>query len=130
MLGIWLLSGPNLGKQESINPRKGIEKVVEHHHLMKGRKKIGIKYCGRCNPTYERVEMVQRVKYKLKDQFLFLQHDQQNLDVLVLINGCIRACADKILNQIKDPHRSIIRESDFESLIDWLASFNDKGEKK
>jgi hypothetical protein len=96
---------------------------------MKGRKKIGIKYCGGCNPTYERVEMVQRVKYKLEDQSLFLRYDQQNLDVLVLINGCNRACADKNLNQTKVPHRSIIGESDFESLIDWLASLNDKGEK-
>jgi hypothetical protein len=95
---------------------------------MEVRKKIGIKYCGGCNPTYERVEMIQRVQSLMKDRFLFLRHDQQNLDLLVSINGCPRACAGENLNQAEVHYRSIIRESDFENLIDWLTAFDEKGD--
>lgn len=88
------------------------------------RKKIGIKYCGGCNPTYERVEMVQRVKYKLEDQFLFLRNDQQDLDAVVLVNGCPRSCVEKNLNPKEVPCQLIIGESDFERLIEWLAALD------
>jgi len=101
----------NLQSADLINP---------FDHKMKFRKKIGVKYCGGCNPTYERVEMVQRIQSLMEDRFIFLRHDEQDLDVLVLMNGCLRACAGKNFNQTKLPYHSIIRESDFESLIDWL----------
>lgn len=90
------------------------------------RKKIGIKYCGGCNPTYERVEMVERVQSRLKDRFLFLRYDQQNLDVLVLINGCPRSCATKNLDHKEVPYRSIVAQNDFETLMDWLTALNEK----
>ena len=91
---------------------------------MENTKKIGIKYCGGCNPNYERVKMVQRVQSLMKDRFLFLRHNQQDLDVLVLMNGCPRACAGKDLNQIKIPCRSIIGEIEFKSLIYWLTALD------
>ena len=90
------------------------------------RKKIGIKYCGGCNPTYERVEIVERVRSRLKDRFLFLRYDQQDLDVLVLINGCPRSCATKNLEYKEVPYRSIVAENDFETLMDWLTALNEK----
>jgi len=34
------------------------------------RKRIGIKYCGGCNPIYERIEMIQRVQSGLDDRFI------------------------------------------------------------
>jgi len=90
------------------------------------RKKIRIKYCGGCNPTYERVEMVERVQSRLEDRFLFLRHDQQDLDGLILINGCPRSCASENLNRIEAPHFSIAGERDFKSLIDWLMALEKK----
>lgn len=94
---------------------------------MEIRKKIGIKYCGGCNPTYERVEMVERVQFRMQDRFLFLSHDQQGPDGLILINGCPRSCASRNLNHIEAPHLSIAGESDFKSLIDWLEGLYEKG---
>ena len=90
------------------------------------RKKIGMKYCGGCNPTYERVEMVERVQSRLEDRFLFLRHDQQDLDGLILINGCPRSCATENLNYKEVPYRSIVGENDFETLIDWLMALEKK----
>jgi hypothetical protein len=95
---------------------------------MEVKKKIGVKYCGGCNPSYERVEMIQQVQSILKDRFIFSIHDQQDLDIMVLVNGCPRACADKNSNHPGVPSRSIVGESDFNGLIDWLAAFDEKGD--
>jgi hypothetical protein len=95
---------------------------------MEVKKKIGVKYCGGCNPSYERVEMIQQVQSILKDRFIFSIHDQQDLDIMVLVNGCPRACADKNSNHQEVPSRSIVGESDFNGLIDWLAAFDEKGD--
>lgn len=53
--------------------------------------RVGIKYCGSCNPEYnhEEVEKILRKHFKI-----FYSED---VDVLVLINGCRRACLrDKV----------------------------------
>jgi hypothetical protein len=94
---------------------------------MESRKKIGMKYCGGCNPTYDRVEMVERVQSRLEDRFLFLRHDQQDLDGLILINGCPRSCANENLDHIGEvPHLSMAGESDFENLVNWLIDLDEK----
>ena len=95
-------------------------------HMTK--KKIGIKYCGGCNPTYERVEVIQRVQSSLGDRFLFLRHDQKGLDLLILANGCPRACADQDLKETRVPCRSVTAESEFDSLVEWLAGLDRKGD--
>lgn len=89
-------------------------------------KKIGVKYCGGCNSTYERVEIIQKIRSRLEDQFLFLRHDEPGIDGLVLINGCLRACAGQDFNQKKIPFYSITGVDDFETLMNWLASLNEK----
>ncbi len=94
---------------------------------MEIRKKIGIKYCGGCNPAYERVEMAERLQFRMQDRFLFLRHDQQEPDGLILINGCPRSCASQNLNHTEFPHFSMAGERDFKSLIDWLEGFYEKG---
>jgi hypothetical protein len=91
------------------------------------KKRIGIKYCGGCNPYYGRVEMVQEVHSLLENRFLFLRHDQKNLDGLILVSGCLRACATKNLSQTELPFRSVVKETEFESLIDWLATLDRSG---
>ncbi len=88
--------------------------------------KIGIKYCGGCNPKYERVEMIQQVQSLVGDRYLFLRHDQHDLDGLIAVNGCLRACAVKGLNQREVLYHSITEKSDFNNLLEWLFSFEQK----
>jgi hypothetical protein len=95
---------------------------------MKVKKKIGIKYCGGCNPSYERVEMIQRLQSLLEDRFIFAVHDPQDSDIMVFVSGCPRACADKNSSNLKVPSQSIFGENDFESLIKWLTAFDQKGD--
>jgi hypothetical protein len=91
-------------------------------------KKIGIKYCGGCNPFYERVEMIQRLQSLLEDRFIFAVDDLQDSHVVVLVSGCPRACADKNSNRPEVPSRSLIGESDFKSLVDWMERLDGKGD--
>ncbi len=101
---------------------------MKPHHLMKCRMRIGVKYCGGCNPSYERVEMIERVQFRFNDQFLFLRHDEPDIDVLVLMSGCHRSCAGKDLDTAKIPLYSVTGENDFDDLINWLKSLDQKGD--
>ena len=94
------------------------------------KKKIGIKYCGWCNPSYERVEMIEKVRFRLGDQFLFHRHGDENVEALILVSGCPRACAGKELIQEKNSCYSVTGEGDYERLIKWLTDFAEKGDPK
>ncbi len=73
---------------------------------------------------------MQRVQCLTKDRFLFLPYSQKELDALVLVKGCPRACADEGLNPSGIPCRSIFGENDFETLIDWLTTLHGQGEHR
>ena len=92
-----------------------------------GKVKIGINYCGGCNPHYERVEVIQRVQSLAENRILFLRHDQQDLDGLIAVNGCLRACAVKDLNQREVPYYSIAEGNDVDHLMEWLLALEAKG---
>jgi len=95
-----------------------------HFYLMK---KIGIKYCGGCNPSYERVEMVHRAQSHFGHRLLFVHHDQTDLDGMIFMSGCQRACAAGDSSRSM-PHCSVTENSDFEALMDWLKSLTTKGD--
>lgn len=92
------------------------------------KKKIGIKYCGGCNPSYERVEIVRLAQSELKDRFLWLRHDQPGIEFMVLLSGCARACATQDPHPTEIPRYSVTGEDDFENLIDCLSSLHEKGD--
>jgi hypothetical protein len=85
-------------------------------------KKLGVIYCGGCNPDYERVEMVDQVRSLLRTLYFVPGRDAPDLDLIVYVSGCPRACADKNPEPLSVPARSITSDRDFKSLIDWLNS--------
>jgi hypothetical protein len=56
--------------------------------------RIGIKYCGGCNPYYDRVALVKRIKRRLQDQAEFVSAANDGVDVVLAVEGCSTACAD------------------------------------
>jgi hypothetical protein len=96
--------------------------VDRRDHGIEIKRRIGIKYCGGCNPSYERVEIVNQIQSMMKYRFHFLRHDQPGLVGLIFINGCPRACASKSLSNPQVPYLSIMGESDFEKLVEWLTA--------
>jgi hypothetical protein len=96
-----------------------------HYAIFHAMKKIGVKYCGGCNPSYERVEIVHRAQSHLNHPFHFVHHDQPDIDAMLLMNGCQRACALQDLNRTVT-HFSVTGENDFEALMGWLKSLSPK----
>ncbi len=56
--------------------------------------KIGVKYCGNCNPQIDGPKLVKRIKELLPDS-LFLSAEDPGIDVLLIVSGCPVDCATR-----------------------------------
>ena len=56
--------------------------------------KIGIKYCGGCNPEYDRVALAKYIEECLQKKAIFLSLESKKLDLILAVQGCSTACAD------------------------------------
>jgi len=58
-------------------------------------KSIGIKYCGGCNPTIDRIRLVQEIVKLLPPEHSMVNDESSNQwDIGILVCGCHSACAD------------------------------------
>lgn len=73
--------------------------------------KIGIKYCGGCNPIYNRSEAVSQIVSSYPEIEFEPAKQDTHYDHILIINGCGRSCAgyeelkanNKIfINSVKD----------------------------
>ncbi len=85
-------------------------------------RKIGVIYCGGCNPAYDRVGMMSQVRSRLGTFSFVSGRDEKDPDLLLYVNGCQRACVEREPVSTRAPIRSIVSNEEFESLIDWLSS--------
>ena len=60
---------------------------------MKPVKRVGLKYCGGCNPSYERVEYVRRIQQAAGDRIEWVSIEEGGFDTLLVVNGCDKQCA-------------------------------------
>ncbi|WP_296828194.1 MaoC family dehydratase [uncultured Megasphaera sp.] len=56
--------------------------------------KIGIKYCGGCNPRYDRSKEVEKLKKKFPQHTFTYDTENTICDFCLLVCGCMTACAD------------------------------------
>lgn len=56
--------------------------------------KVGLKFCGGCNPDYDRIALVAELRMRLQDKVEFVYDDQNEIDILLVLHGCRRACAE------------------------------------
>lgn len=54
--------------------------------------RVGIKYCGGCNPRYERVEKVEKLKKQFPDTVFEAYRGQEECDKVLFVCGCERTC--------------------------------------
>ena len=78
--------------------------------------KVGIKYCGGCNPYYDRVALVKRIESCLQGKVEFVSPDNENVDLVLAVEGCITACADLSSFQGKTIH-IISRKEDADKFL-------------
>jgi len=56
--------------------------------------RIGVKYCGGCNPSYDRVALAKRMEKTLDKEAEFISFQARNLDLVLVVCGCETACVD------------------------------------
>ena len=56
--------------------------------------RVRIKYCGGCNPNYNRVALVEEMKARLSGTVEWASSDADPCDLVVAVHGCETACAD------------------------------------
>lgn len=62
--------------------------------------KVAIKFCGGCNPDFDRVEVFHAVKSVAGDSIEWLRVEQSGYESVLLICGCNRACPENDLQHI------------------------------
>ncbi|WP_312831682.1 hypothetical protein [Sedimentibacter saalensis] len=56
--------------------------------------KIGIKYCGGCNPTFNRREFVEKLIDEFEDVYIEPADEKKAYDIVLIISGCLNSCVD------------------------------------
>ena len=56
--------------------------------------RIGVKYCGGCNPGYDRVALARRLQEGLAGKAELVSADAEGVSLVVVLSGCPSACAD------------------------------------
>lgn len=60
-------------------------------------KRVGLKYCGGCNPSYDRVKYVRRIQKAAGTRIEWVHVEEAvGFDVVVIVTGCDRACVEGI----------------------------------
>jgi hypothetical protein len=55
---------------------------------------VAIKYCGGCNPGYDRVALADFIKNSLHGRVEFVSLDSEVIDLILAVEGCKTCCAD------------------------------------
>lgn len=82
---------------------------------------IGIKYCGGCNPTYDRTDIVSRLKKYIGIECT-IEIAKQGIiyDVVVILCGCSSACASHQNLEAKYEKVCITSENDIVNLVNII----------
>lgn len=82
-------------------------------------KKIGLKYCGGCNPRYNRVALVQYIERRCVGVIEFVDPRTDGIDFILAVHGCEISCANlEFFAGI--PVRHVSGIGDAEELIDEI----------
>ncbi|MBQ6496553.1 MAG: hypothetical protein IJI74_05215 [Firmicutes bacterium] len=64
--------------------------------------KCGVKFCGGCNPRYDRGAAYREIKEELKDIDFVHAEEDVPVDNLLVIGGCTACCASYEQYDVKD----------------------------
>ena len=96
--------------------QNNLPKSISETLGQQSRLKVAIKYCGGCNPDYDRVALVEGIKERLNAKVEFVSAEDENIDLVLAVEGCKTACAD--LSAFKGTNiRFITKIEDAEELL-------------
>jgi 4-hydroxybutyrate CoA-transferase len=80
--------------------------------------KIGIKYCGGCNPRYDRKKFIEQIKEALGENFTFeVAKEEEMYDFLLVVGGCTNCCANFTNIRTEKGIFCIKKHDDYEKVI-------------
>jgi hypothetical protein len=91
-----------------------------------GKIKVGLKYCGGCRAGYDRVSVVDSIRERLAQEVEFVDVDNEDAQMLLIVAGCSTACA-KLDNVSQVPIRYITSVEDAQR---WMAQIELNNTKK
>ncbi|MGM0382220.1 MAG: hypothetical protein ACQEQO_01805 [Thermodesulfobacteriota bacterium] len=56
--------------------------------------KVGLTYCGGCNPEYDRTALVKHIQESLQGKIEFVRPESKGVELILAVEGCSTACAD------------------------------------
>jgi len=56
--------------------------------------RVGLKYCGGCNPEYDRVALVRHIEESLQGKVELVTPESEGVGLILAVEGCSTACAD------------------------------------
>jgi hypothetical protein len=83
-------------------------------------KKVGLKYCGGCNPGFSRKDLVFRIQSSCAFEIQWVSPDTEGVSRLLIVNGCDVACADPAPFEVRGMRVFVITEEQ----SDVLGSFS------
>jgi hypothetical protein len=69
--------------------------------------RLAVKFCGGCNPSFERIAVAQILHRALPEVCWVLPEEEA--DLLIIINGCLGSCAERPEVQERADENLIIR---------------------
>ncbi|HOW57927.1 MAG TPA: hypothetical protein PKZ12_07980 [Smithellaceae bacterium] len=73
-------------------------------------RKIALKYCGGCNPRYDRVRYYQRILDALQEEVQWVSVEDDDYELVLLIKGCEASCLETKITKTSAVPVLIIRE--------------------
>lgn len=84
---------------------------------------IGIKYCGGCNPKYDRRKFKQKLEEKFMCTFETAMEDKV-YDIIIVLCGCTSACAEHYNLKFKYEKILIRSEKDYIKIVEMLSEYS------
>jgi len=82
---------------------------------------IGIKYCGGCNPRYDRKKFVEDLKERFSHRFEAADTERE-YDMLVMLCGCSSCCANFGQYRVKNRNIFMVKsEVDFKAAVNAIS---------
>lgn len=78
---------------------------------------IGVKYCGGCNPRYERKNILERLKKEYDEITIHLAKEDEAYDLVIVLCGCSSCCVNHENIKGKKGKLILSSENDYNKLI-------------
>lgn len=74
--------------KETTRDERNDMKLSSRHPM----KRVGLKYCGGCNPAYDREGHVEKVRKIAGSRVEWVSHKAEGFMTLLIVHGCDREC--------------------------------------